>query len=415
MSTKSVVLLDFDNIFLGLWKLDRDLALRFGQTPLEWLSLLADRHLTLDRRRWLVSRCYLNPAGWVPSAAEASGRLYLSRFRPGLVRAGFEVVDCPGLTGEGKNAADIRIVIDALDLLRSDCRYEEFVIASGDADFTPLLHRLRAADRRIAVMAPSNAAPAYTSLADRIVGFEALEGLLRPEPMIPSDAPMVNGDDRKVEGSLRDYIRDRLASSVAPINLSSLAQDVGKRFPGARESGSFGPGSFTAVLKRLEISTLQISPYFVWDVDRHTPPQDGANAMVPSESKVDQILTALETPRLSTDTWPRVFDVLERYAANHVYSMTEATRWSRDTLVAEGHMIGRGIVNYVVRGTQLGGAPLETDPPPTARQIGLAFCTSLLETAPRLGIDVTPQIEIDLAARFGIDLVGMSGDATAAA
>ena len=196
MTTKSVILIDFDNIFLTIGKLDLELALSFGYEPMRWLSLLAGSHLALDMRRWLVARCYLNPSGWVWSPDGSGERLFFSRFRPGLVRAGFEVIDCPTMTQAGKNAADIRIVIDALELLQSHCGYEEFVIGSGDSDFTPLVQKIRAADRHVTLICPGQSSPAYTSLADRLIDFDAIDALVRPAAMvIESDTPAAGDGD----------------------------------------------------------------------------------------------------------------------------------------------------------------------------------------------------------------------------
>ncbi|CAH0498827.1 hypothetical protein [Novosphingobium sp. CECT 9465] len=61
MVAKSAILVDFDNVFITLWDLDRDAALRFASEPADWLQVLANTHLSGDSRRWLVARCYLNP------------------------------------------------------------------------------------------------------------------------------------------------------------------------------------------------------------------------------------------------------------------------------------------------------------------------------------------------------------------
>jgi hypothetical protein len=278
--TKTAILLDFDNVFFGLWRVDPDLAVRFADSPLDWLSLLAGRHLTLETRRWLVARCYLNPAGWVDAPGESSGRLYFSRFRPAFVRAGFNVIDCPALTRESKNAADIHIVIDALDLLAASCRIDEFVIGSGDADFAPLVHRLRANDRRTTIISARSAAIAYASLADRIIDFGALDALVRPERTettgsITSDDAI---DGENGEAALQAYLRERLASSLNPLNLSTLAHEALRVMPGVRATKYFGAGSFVSAVKRLGLSSLRVSQHFVWDEDRHQPPTEVASS-----------------------------------------------------------------------------------------------------------------------------------------
>jgi uncharacterized LabA/DUF88 family protein len=52
------------------------------------------------------------------------------------------VIDCPPLTSQNKNGADIRMVMDILDALNHQTRFNEFILLSSDADFTPLLTRL---------------------------------------------------------------------------------------------------------------------------------------------------------------------------------------------------------------------------------------------------------------------------------
>ena len=68
-----------------------------------------------------------------------------------FLRAGFEVIDCPPLTAQLKNSSDIRMVMDVRDILTHDTYFDEFIILSGDADFTPVLHRLRAHARRTVI------------------------------------------------------------------------------------------------------------------------------------------------------------------------------------------------------------------------------------------------------------------------
>ena len=170
---RAALYLDFDNVFSGLFRLDPGAAIRFAENPGTWLEALEGRQTSGGPRRWLVRRCYLNPAGSVanPDADPGSARLYFSRFRPYFTRAGFDVVDCPRLTTT-KNGADIRIVVDALEALRSETAYDEFVVASGDSDMTPLLVRLRAADRLTTIVSPADAAEAFTSVADRLVNAQ---------------------------------------------------------------------------------------------------------------------------------------------------------------------------------------------------------------------------------------------------
>src|SRR4051794_10873057 len=196
---RAALYLDFDNVFTGLIRQDPDVALQFAEDPGGWVSRLAGALPVQGPRRWLVLRCYMNPAGWVPhpEASSSTPRLYFSKFRPMFTNAGFEVIDCPRLT-HTKNAADIRMVVDAIDALHEPTTYDEFVIASGDSDMTPLLVRLRRADRRTTVVSPLDAAEAFTSVADRLIGSEQLFELIQGEPVdtdevlvVPEPTPVV--------------------------------------------------------------------------------------------------------------------------------------------------------------------------------------------------------------------------------
>ena len=108
-----------------------------------------------------MRRCYANPA-------------VMRYFRSYFTRSGFQIVDCPPLTGRGKNSADIYMVVDMLDALKHETRFDEFIILSGDADFTPVLLRLRAYDRTSVIYSNAVTAPAYKSLCDAMITEERL-------------------------------------------------------------------------------------------------------------------------------------------------------------------------------------------------------------------------------------------------
>ena len=68
-------------------------------------------------------------------------------FKPAMHEASFELVDIPHLRQSGKNSADIRMVVDALDLCYTKSHVRTFVIVSGDSDFSPLVSKLRENDK----------------------------------------------------------------------------------------------------------------------------------------------------------------------------------------------------------------------------------------------------------------------------
>jgi len=159
---KSALFVDFDNVYSGLRKLDVSIADRFARTPQRWMNWLVES-LELPqpapdgaRRRMLVRRSYLNP------------QVY-QRFRPAFNLAGFEIIDCPSLTSEGKTSTDIHMVLDMIDLLLQETRYDEFIVFSADADFTPVLRKLRRWDRRTTVLAIGFPSAAYRASADLLI------------------------------------------------------------------------------------------------------------------------------------------------------------------------------------------------------------------------------------------------------
>jgi uncharacterized protein (TIGR00288 family) len=64
-------------------------------------------------------------------------------FKRGLHETAFELIEIPHLRQSGKNSADIRMVVDALDLCYTKGHVDTFVIISGDSDFSPLVSKLR--------------------------------------------------------------------------------------------------------------------------------------------------------------------------------------------------------------------------------------------------------------------------------
>ena len=70
-------------------------------------------------------------------------------FKRGMHEAAFELIDIPHVRQSGKNSADIRLVVDALDLCYTKSHVDTFVIISGDSDFSPLVSKLRENDKMV--------------------------------------------------------------------------------------------------------------------------------------------------------------------------------------------------------------------------------------------------------------------------
>ncbi|MFZ2269801.1 MAG: NYN domain-containing protein [Azonexus sp.] len=70
-------------------------------------------------------------------------------FKSAMHEANFELIEIPHVRQSGKNSADIRMVVDALDLCYTKAHVDTFVIISGDSDFSPLVSKLRENAKRV--------------------------------------------------------------------------------------------------------------------------------------------------------------------------------------------------------------------------------------------------------------------------
>src|SRR5471032_3164 len=101
-------------------------------------------------------------------------------FKRGLHEAAFELIEIPHVRQSGKNSADIRMVVDALDLCYTKGHVDTFVILSGDSDFSPLVSKLREnAKTVIGVGVKNSTADLFISNCDEFLYYD---DLVRPEP-----------------------------------------------------------------------------------------------------------------------------------------------------------------------------------------------------------------------------------------
>jgi NYN domain len=409
---RAALYLDFDNVFTGLFKLDPEVAIQFASDPGAWLGRLSTT-LTADAsRRWLILRCYLNPSGWVNHRDSAGewARLYFSRFRLSFVRAGFEVIDCPRYNAT-KNGADIRIVVDAVDALSTDTVYEEFVIASGDSDMTPLLQRLRRADRRTMIVSPADAAEAFTAIADQVLGSQQLLALVQGEPVDfdddtdddtvdtgfdDGDRGITRTDGGPVDQSeayelFRSIVVAEYENASAPLNMAALAHQLRRKLDRViGDTNWFGFGGFARAVESLELPHLRMSHHLLWDDRRHPTPEpaDSASQRITLPAPVGRLAELLDLPRLPQSWWPVIYQTLSDYAHSHQFNLTQCTSWSRDRLRDRGFAISRSAVAFVARGTSFGGCPLYRQPPPAAVEIGAAFVDNVLRRADAAEIEL---------------------------
>lgn len=251
---KSALFVDFDNVYSGLRKLDPANADRFARQPMDWMNwvvnaLALPEHVPVGaRRRVLVRRCYLNP------------QVY-QRFRSSFNLAGFEIIDCPALTGEGKTSTDIHMVLDIIDLLQHEAHYDEFIVFSADADFTPVLRKLRRWDRRTTVLAIGFPSAAYRASADLLIDQDEFvrEALGFREEEEPAAEPVTpEPDAAAVVTEAVAFLKQKVAESPAPVPLARLAGLLLANVEGIDAATWAGLGSFRGLVESRNLSPLKV-------------------------------------------------------------------------------------------------------------------------------------------------------------
>ncbi len=101
-------------------------------------------------------------------------------FKRGLHEAAFELIEIPHVRQSGKNSADIRMVVDALDLCYTKGHVDTFAIISGDSDFSPLVSKLREnAKTVIGVGVKNSTSDLFINNCDQFLYYD---DLVRAEP-----------------------------------------------------------------------------------------------------------------------------------------------------------------------------------------------------------------------------------------
>src|SRR5262245_4768775 len=125
-------------------------------------------------------------------------------FKAVMHEAAFELIEIPHVRQSGKNSADIRMVVDALDLCYTKAHVDTFVIISGDSDFSPLVSKLRENNKTvIGVGVKNSSSDLLISNCDEFIYYDDLvrqeESTKRarrrraPKKAVESDAEKTDG------------------------------------------------------------------------------------------------------------------------------------------------------------------------------------------------------------------------------
>jgi hypothetical protein len=376
---RCALFVDFDNVYIGLRRLDPAAADAFAAHPGRWLSALengtdADGDFS---RRFLVRACYLNPTPF-------------SEHRASFTRAGFSVVDCPSLTQQGKSSADINLVLDAVDALAATAHYDEFVIVSADADFTPLALRCRAADRRVTIVTAGPAAAAYRAVADTVIPADELVELVRepaanePDPAAPPvpppsapPAPPTSAAGGAASSSAppdappsaetaRRAVVRAVRAAGRPLNGGMAAQAALAADPTLTSTGWSGRGTFFDWLAA-EVPELRASPKpspgYVFDPARFSEADLPGATPVHLPPLQRQVVEVTDIPNLPTDLYGALLRALAGDLAKKPFDRVETARRVHDACQKGGQAIGRASVNAVIAGLLYAELDLGARPP----------------------------------------------------
>lgn len=172
-------------------------------------------------------------------------------FKRGLHEAAFELIEIPHVRQSGKNSADIRMVVDALDLCYTKSHVNSFVIISGDSDFSPLVSKLRENAKTVIGMGvKESTSDLFISNCDEFLYYDDLVRIERAQPArqrrtSPTSAPTAAVQQEETRGPSPDRALEYVAQTLDALRAergedyeirgSLIKQTIKRRNPGFNE------------------------------------------------------------------------------------------------------------------------------------------------------------------------------------
>jgi uncharacterized protein (TIGR00288 family) len=162
-------------------------------------------------------------------------------------RLGFEMIDIPRSKVSGKNSADIRMVVDAVDLCYSKGHIDTFALLTGDSDFSPLVSKLKENNKHVlGCGVRSSTSDLLKNNCDEFIFYD---DLIRVSKQTRQKQPAKELDKKQQEAF------DRIVETVAslqtdydPVWGSQVKQTVKRVYPGFNET-YYGYKSFSELLE----------------------------------------------------------------------------------------------------------------------------------------------------------------------
>lgn len=172
-----------------------------------------------------------------------------SRFlkaKDSLHENGIELVEVPRRSVTGKNSADIRLVVDAMDMCYAKEHIGTFVIASGDSDFSPLVSKLKENGKHVIGLGMRGSTSSLLAdNCDEFIFYEDLESDASQKSKVGSDVP----EEKKEAFSLLFESLEALQRENVSIIWSSIVKETMKRKRPSFSEGAHGYKSFSGLLE----------------------------------------------------------------------------------------------------------------------------------------------------------------------
>ncbi len=169
-------------------------------------------------------------------------------YKRGFHESGIELIDIPLKAYSGKNSADIRMVVDALDLCYAKEHVTTFALVSGDSDFSPLVSKLRENDKFVIGLGVKNStSELLVASCDEFIFYEDLIRAVQEAP------PLVGLPKKQKEcfALLADSIKALMRDGKEVLWGSMIKQTMQRKKPEFNEE-YFGYSTFSALLEDAE-------------------------------------------------------------------------------------------------------------------------------------------------------------------
>lgn len=167
---------------------------------------------------------------------------------------GIELIDIPQSKMSGKNSADIRMVVDAMDLCYSKQHIDIFALLSGDSDFSPLVSKLKENNKRvIGCGVKSSTSNLLIANCDEFIYYDDLIRVVA-QPAEPSDRSRIRPKKQHAVEQLMEVLQS-VEQDWDVVWGSALKQAVRRVFPGFNE-GYYGYSNFSELLQDLAADGL---------------------------------------------------------------------------------------------------------------------------------------------------------------